>query len=50
MVAPHKGQGGTNAMKDFFAKTFTELTTEEPLEIHGLGETPLADGKAPANH
>lgn len=28
-------------MKEFFAKTFTELTTPEPLEIHGLGDTPL---------
>ena len=28
-------------MKEFFAKTFTELTTPEPLEIHGIGETPL---------
>ena len=26
-------------MKEFFAKTFTELTTPEPLEIHGIGET-----------
>ncbi len=25
----------------FFTKTFTELTTEELLEIHGLGDTPL---------
>ncbi|MCX4296780.1 MAG: hypothetical protein OSJ73_07080 [Lachnospiraceae bacterium] len=28
-------------MKEFFEKTFTELTTPEPLEIHNLGDTPL---------
>lgn len=28
-------------MKDFFGKTFTELTTAEPLDIRGLGDTPL---------
>ncbi len=28
-------------MKNLLAKTFTELTTPEPLEIHGIGETPL---------
>lgn len=28
-------------MKGFFSKTFSELTTPEPLEIHGLGDTPL---------
>lgn len=35
-------------MKDFFAKTFTGLTTEEPLEIHGLGDTPLTAGQLSA--
>ncbi len=30
-----------NCMKDFFAKTFSELTTAEPLEIRGLGDAPL---------
>ena len=35
-------------MKDFFAKTFTELITEEPLEIHGLGETQLTAGQLTA--
>lgn len=29
-------------MKKCFAKTFTELTTPELLEIHGIEETPLA--------
>ena len=28
-------------MKDFFEKTFAELTTPEPLEIRDIGETPL---------
>ncbi len=28
-------------MKEIFAKSFTELTTPEPLEIHGIGETPF---------
>lgn len=28
-------------MNEIFAKTFAELTTEEPLEIYGLGDTPL---------
>ncbi len=28
-------------MKEFFAKTFSELTTEEPLDIRGLGESRL---------
>ena len=28
-------------MNEIFAKTFSELTTEKPLEIYGLGDTPL---------
>ncbi len=28
-------------MKEFFGKTFSELTTAEPLGIRGLGESPL---------
>ena len=28
-------------INEIFTKTFTELTTEEPLEIHGLGDNPL---------
>ncbi len=28
-------------MKEFFGKTFSELTTAEPLDIRGLGESPL---------
>jgi len=28
-------------MKEFFAKTFSELTTPAPLDIRGLGDTPL---------
>lgn len=28
-------------MKEFFAKTFSELTTPEPLELRDLGDTPL---------
>lgn len=32
-------------MKEFFTKTFTELTTSEPLEIHGLGDTSLTPGQ-----
>ncbi len=28
-------------MKNFWGKTFTELTTAEPLDIRGLGDTPL---------
>lgn len=28
-------------MKDFFNKTFSELTNKEVLEIHNLGEKPL---------
>lgn len=28
-------------MKDFFGKTFAELTAAEPLDIRGLGDTPL---------
>lgn len=28
-------------INEFLTKTFTELTTEEPLEIHDIGETPL---------
>jgi len=30
-----------NFVKEFFAKTFSELTTAEPLDIRGLGDTPL---------
>ncbi len=30
-----------DCMKELFAKTFSELTTQEPLDIRGLGETPL---------
>lgn len=29
-------------MKNIFKKTFSELTTAEPLEIRGIGEAPLA--------
>lgn len=32
-------------MKEFFTKSFSELTTPEPLELHGLGDTPLAPGQ-----
>lgn len=32
-------------INEIFTKTFTELTTEEPLEIHGLGDTPLTTGQ-----
>ncbi len=28
-------------MKEFFEKTFSELTTAEPLDIYSLGDTPL---------
>lgn len=28
-------------MKEFFEKTFSELTTTEPLDIYNLGDTPL---------
>lgn len=28
-------------MKNIFKKTFSELTTAEPLEIRGIGESPL---------
>lgn len=28
-------------MKNFWGKTFAELTTAEPLDIRGLGDTPL---------
>lgn len=28
-------------MKELFTKTFSELTTEAPLDIRGLGDTPL---------
>lgn len=28
-------------MKEFFGKTFSELTTPAPLDIRGLGDTPL---------
>jgi len=28
-------------MKDFFTKTFSELTKKEPLDIRGLGDAPL---------
>ncbi len=28
-------------MKEFFGKTFSELTTAAPLAIRGLGESPL---------
>jgi len=28
-------------MKEFFGKTFSELTTAEPLDIRGLGDMPL---------
>ncbi len=28
-------------MKEFYGKTFSELTTAEPLDIRGLGDTPL---------
>lgn len=28
-------------MKDFFDKTFAELTTAAPLDIRGIGEAPL---------
>lgn len=27
-------------MKDFFGKTFAELTTAAPLDIRGLGDKP----------
>lgn len=30
-----------DCMEELFTKTFSELTTAEPLEIHGLGDTPL---------
>lgn len=32
-------------MKEFLERTFTELTTLEPLEIHGIGETPLTSSQ-----
>ena len=32
-------------MKEFFAKTFSELTATAPLDIHGLGDTPLNPGQ-----
>ena len=35
-------------INEIFTKTFTELTTEEPLEIHGLGDTPLTTGQLSA--
>ena len=28
-------------MKEFFSKTFTELISEAPLDIRGLGDTPI---------
>ncbi len=28
-------------MNEFFEKTFSELTTAEPLDIYSLGDTPL---------
>lgn len=32
-------------MNALFTKTYSELTTEEPLDIFGLGETPLTPGQ-----
>ena len=37
----YQAERGCDCMKDFFKKTFTELTTAAPLEIRGLGDKPL---------
>ncbi len=39
--APKNQEIGAFEIKEFFGKTFSELTTEEPLDIRGLGESPL---------
>ncbi len=37
-----------DCMKGFFNKSFSELTTSEPLDIHGLGDTPLTTAQLSA--